>query len=148
MKDDQWDRVLNINLRGTFLFTRAATKPMMKGRYGRIINIASVCGLIGNPGQANYSASKGGVIGMTRTVAGELAGRNITVNAIAPGFVATEMTASLGEKVTEGVKERIPLGRLGEARDIAEAVLFLASGAASYITGHCLTVDGGMTITL
>ena len=148
MKDEQWDRVLNINLRGTFLFTRAAARPMMKGKHGRIINIASVSGLIGNPGQANYSASKAGVIGMTRTVAGELAGRNITVNAVAPGFIETDMTAAIDEKITEGVKERIPLGRLGRPQDVAEAVLFLASDAASFITGHCLTVDGGLSSTL
>ena len=106
MKDEQWDAVININLRGTFLFTRAATRPMMKARYGRIINIASVSGLMGNPGQANYSASKAGVIGLTRTVARELASRKITVNAVAPGFIDTEMTAALGEEVLEEVQKR------------------------------------------
>ena len=145
MKDDQWDAVIGINLRGTFLFTRAAARPMMKGRRGRIINMASVSGLMGNPGQANYSASKAGVIGLTRTVAKELAGRNITVNAVAPGFIATEMTAALGEEILEQVKARIPLGRLGEPQDVADAVLFLASEAAGFITGHVLTVDGGLT---
>jgi len=145
MKDDQWDSVIAINLRGTFLFTRAAAKPMMKGRRGRIINIASVSGLMGNPGQANYSASKAGVIGLTRTVARELAGRNITVNAVAPGFIATEMTAALGEEILAEVKKQIPLGRLGQPRDIADAVLFLASEAAEFITGQVLTVDGGLT---
>jgi len=145
MKDDQWDPVIAINLRGTFLFTRAAAKPMMKGRRGRIINIASVSGLMGNPGQANYSASKAGVIGLTRTVARELAGRNITVNAVAPGFIATEMTAALGEEILAEVKKQIPLGRLGQPRDIADAVLFLASEAAEFITGQVLTVDGGLT---
>ncbi|MGW8256912.1 MAG: 3-oxoacyl-[acyl-carrier-protein] reductase [Thermoguttaceae bacterium] len=146
MKDDQWDAVININLKGTFLFSRAAAKPMMKGRHGRIINIASVSGLMGNPGQANYSASKAGVIGLTRTVARELAGRNITVNAVAPGFIATDMTAALGEDILQEVRKQIPLGRLGEPQDVADAVLFLASNAASFITGHVLTVDGGLTV--
>lgn len=145
MKDEQWDAVLNINLKGTFLFTRAAARPMMKGRRGRIINIASVSGLMGNPGQANYSASKAGVIGLTRTVAKELAGRSVTVNAVAPGFIATEMTAALGEEILEEVKKRIPLGRLGDPQDVADAVLFLASDAAGFITGQVLTVDGGLT---
>ena len=146
MKDEQWDAVLAINLRGTFLFTRAAAKPMMKGRRGRIINIASVSGLMGNPGQANYSASKAGVIGLTRTVARELAGRNITVNAVAPGFIATEMTAALGEEILAEVRKQIPLGRLGQPQEVADAVLFLASEAAGFITGHVLTVDGGLTV--
>jgi len=145
MKDDQWDAVIGVNLRGTFLFTRAATRPMMKGRRGRIINIASVSGLMGNPGQANYSASKAGVIGLTRTVARELAGRNITVNAIAPGFIATEMTAALGQEILDGIRKQIPLGRLGQPQDVADAVLFLASQAAEYITGHVLSIDGGLT---
>ncbi len=146
MKDDQWDSVIAINLRGTFLFTRAAAKVMMKRRRGRIINIASVSGLMGNPGQANYSASKAGVIGLTRTVARELAPRNVTVNAVAPGFIATEMTAKLGEEVLTEVRKQIPLGRLGEPQDVADAVLFLASEAAGFITGHVLTVDGGLTV--
>jgi 3-oxoacyl-[acyl-carrier protein] reductase len=145
MKDEQWDLVLNINLRGTFLFARAAARPMMKARQGRIINIASVSGLMGNPGQVNYSASKAGVIGLTRTVAAELASRNVTVNAVAPGFIATEMTAKLGEEILQEVRKQIPLGRLGDPQDIADAVLFLASDAASFITGHILTVDGGLT---
>ncbi len=145
MKDDQWDAVLAINLRGTFLFTRAAARPMMKARSGRIINIASVSGLMGNPGQANYSASKAGVIGLTRTVARELAARNITVNAVAPGFIVTEMTAKLGEDILAQVQKEIPLGRLGEPQDVADAVLYLASDAAAFITGHVLTVDGGLT---
>lgn len=146
MKDEQWDAVLNINLRGTFLFTRAAARPMMKARQGRIINVASVSGLMGNPGQANYSASKAGVIGLTRTVARELAGRNVTVNAVAPGFIATEMTAKLGEEILAKVREEIPLGRLGDPQDVSDAVLFLASEAASFITGHILTIDGGLTV--
>ena len=145
MKDDQWDAVININLRGTFLFTRAAARPMMKGQRGRIINIASVSGLTGNPGQTNYSASKAGVIGITRTVAKELAGRNITVNAVAPGFIATEMTAALGDDVIEEIEKQVPLGRMGQPQDVADAVLFLASEAAGFITGHVLTVDGGLT---
>jgi 3-oxoacyl-[acyl-carrier protein] reductase len=146
MKDEQWDAVININLRGTFLFTRAAARPMMKNRQGRIINIASVSGLMGNPGQVNYSASKAGVIGLTRTVARELASRNITVNAVAPGFIATDMTAALGEEILREVRKEIPLGRLGDPQDVADAVLFLASDAASFITGHVLTVDGGLTV--
>ena len=145
MTDDQWDSVIGINLRGTFLFTRAAARPMMKGRQGRIINIASVSGLMGNAGQANYSASKAGTIGLTRTVAKELAGRNVTVNAVAPGFIATEMTAALGEEILTEVRKQIPLGHLGEPQDIADAVLFLASEAAGFITGQVLTVDGGIT---
>ena len=146
MKDEQWDSVLNINLRGTFLFTRAAARPMMKAREGRIINIASVSGLMGNPGQVNYSASKAGVIGLTRTVARELAGRNVTVNAVAPGFIATDMTAALGEEILQEVRKQIPLGRMGDPQDVADAVLYLASDAASFITGHVLTVDGGLTV--
>ena len=146
MKDEQFDAVINVNLRGTFLFTRAAARPMLKGRRGRIINMASVSGMMGNPGQANYSASKAGVIGLTRTVARELAGRNITVNAVAPGFIATEMSAALGEEILEEVKKRTPLGRLGEPQDVADAVLFLASEAAGFITGHVLVVDGGLTV--
>jgi 3-oxoacyl-[acyl-carrier protein] reductase len=145
MKDDQWDAVIDVNLKGTFLFTRAAARPMMKGRRGRIINMASVAGTMGNPGQANYSASKAGVIGLTRTVARELAGRNITVNAVAPGFIATEMSAALGQEILEEVTKRTPLGRLGEPQDVADAVLFLASGAAGFITGQVLVVDGGLT---
>ena len=146
MKDDQFDAVINVNLRGTFLFTRAAARPMMKARRGRIINMASVSGMMGNPGQANYSASKAGVIGLTRTVSRELAGRNITVNAVAPGFIATDMTAALREEIIEEVRSRTPLGRLGEPQDVADAVLFLASDAASFITGHVLVVDGGLTV--
>ena len=146
MKDEQWDSVLNINLRGTFLFTRAAARPMMKAREGRIINIASVSGLMGNPGQVNYSASKAGVIGLTRTVARELASRNVTVNAVAPGFIATDMTAALGEEILQEVRKQVPLGRMGDPQDVADAVLYLASDAASFITGHVLTVDGGLTV--
>lgn len=146
MKDEQWDAVLNINLKGTFLFTRAAAKPLLRSKNGRIINIASVSGLMGNPGQANYSASKAGVIGLTRTIAKELASRSVTVNAVAPGFIATDMTAALGEELLGKIRQEIPLGRLGEPQDVADAVLFLASDAASFITGHVITVDGGLTV--
>lgn len=144
MSDSDWDDVITTNLRGTFLFTRAATRIMMQKRYGRVINISSVSGLIGNPGQSNYSASKAGMIGMTRTVAKELAGRKMTVNAIAPGFIETEMTGALGEVILQEVKKRIPAKRFGQPEEIAYAVLFLASDAAAYITGQVLTVDGGM----
>ncbi len=144
MSDADWDDVINTNLRGTFLFTRAATLKMMQRRYGRIINISSVSGLTGNPGQSNYGASKAGMIGMTRTVAKELAGRKVTVNAIAPGFIESEMTAALGPGILDEVKKRIPAKRMGRAEEIAYAVLFLASDAASYITGQVLTVDGGL----
>ncbi len=146
MKDDQWDSVIGINLKGTFLFMRAAARPLIKARRGRIISIASVSGLIGNAGQANYSASKAGVIGLTRTVSKELAGRNITVNAVAPGFIATEMTAKLAPEIIEGIEKETPLGRLGNPRDVAETVLFLASDAADFITGQIITVDGGLTV--
>jgi 3-oxoacyl-[acyl-carrier protein] reductase len=145
MGDDEWNDVLDTNLRGAFFFTRAATRPMMQQRYGRMINISSVSGLIGNPGQANYSASKAGLIGFTQTVARELAGRKITVNAVAPGFIESDMTANLGDAIIDEAKKRIPAKRLGTADEIADAVLFLASGAAGYITGTTLVVDGGMT---
>lgn len=146
MKDDQWDLVLNINLKGTFLFTRAASRPLLKSKAGRVVNIASVSGLMGNPGQANYSASKAGVIGFTRTISRELAGRQVTVNAVAPGFIATDMTAKLGDDLLEQIKKEIPLGRLGLPRDVADAVLFLVSDSASFVTGHVITVDGGLTV--
>jgi 3-oxoacyl-[acyl-carrier protein] reductase len=136
--------VIDTNLKGTFLFTRAAARPMLQARYGRMINIASVSGLTGNPGQANYSASKAGVIALTRTVAKELAGRKITVNAVAPGFIETEMTQAMGPVVLDEVKKRIPARRLGQPDEIAYAALFLASEAAGYITGQVLTIDGGL----
>lgn len=145
MQDEQWDEVINTNLRGAFLFTRAATRPMMQARYGRIINIASVSGLMGNPGQANYSASKAGLIGMTRTVARELASRKVTVNAVAPGFIETEMTAALGDALLGEVKTRVPARRLGRPDEVADAVLYLASASAGYLTGQVLTLDGGLT---
>jgi len=131
MSDEEWDTVLGTNLRAPFLFMRAASRPMMQQRYGRIVNVASVSGLIGNPGQANYSASKAGLVGLTKTVAKELAGRKITVNAVAPGFIASEMTAALGPALLDEVKKRVPAKRLGEAWEIAEAVLFLASPSAA-----------------
>jgi 3-oxoacyl-[acyl-carrier protein] reductase len=145
MTDAQWDEVLQTNLRSAFLLTRAVTRPMMQQRSGRIINIASVSGLIGNPGQSNYSASKAGMIGMTRSVARELAKRKVTVNAICPGFIATEMTEALGSALLDEVKKRVPARRLGTTAEVADAVLFLASGAADYITGQVLTIDGGLT---
>lgn len=145
MQDEQWDEVISTNLRGPFLFVRAASRPMMSARYGRIVNISSVSGIMGNPGQANYSASKAGLIGMTRSVSRELAGRKITVNCVAPGFIETEMTSALGETLLSEIKSRIPAKRLGLPGDIAEAVLFLCSPAAAYITGQVLTVDGGLT---
>ncbi len=144
MSDEDWDAVINTNLRGTFLFTRAATRPMMQARYGRIINISSVSGLTGNPGQSNYGASKAGVIALTKAVARELASRKITVNAIAPGFIETEMTEAMGPAILDEVKKRIPARRLGQTDEIASAVLYLASGPAAYINGHVLTVDGGL----
>ncbi|MBX3413650.1 MAG: 3-oxoacyl-[acyl-carrier-protein] reductase [Pirellulales bacterium] len=145
MSDEHWDDVIRTNLRGTFLFTRAAARPMMQKRYGRIINISSVSGLKGNAGQANYSASKAAIIGLTRSVAMELASRGVTVNAVAPGFIETEMTAALGEQTQEEVKKHVPLKRLGSPEDIAAAVLYLASPAAGYVTGQVLVVDGGLT---
>ncbi|MEX2119761.1 MAG: 3-oxoacyl-[acyl-carrier-protein] reductase [Pirellulales bacterium] len=145
MQDEQWDEVINTNLRGAFLFTRAVSRPMMQARYGRIVNIASVSGLMGNPGQSNYSASKAGLIGMTRSVARELAGRKVTVNAVAPGFIETEMTEALGQSLLDEVQKRIPARRLGKPDEVARAVLFLAAPGSAYITGHVLTVDGGLT---
>ena len=144
MSDAEWDDVIVTNLRSVFLLSRAASQVMMRARHGRIINISSVSGIMGNPGQANYSASKAGLIGFTRTVAKELAKRKVTVNAICPGFIATEMTAALGSALDEAIKA-IPARRLGEAEEIADAVLFLASPAAAYITGQTLVVDGGLT---
>jgi len=144
MSDEEWDQVLTTNLRAPFLFMRAASRPMMQQRYGRIVNVASVSGLIGNPGQANYSASKAGLVGLTRTVAKELAGRKITVNAVAPGFIASDMTAALGPALLDEVKKRVPAKRLGEAWEIAEAVLFLVAPSSGYITAQTLVVDGGL----
>lgn len=145
MSDEEWHDVIATNLTGTFLFCRAAAQKMRRARYGRIINISSVSGILGNPGQTNYSASKAGMIGMTKSLSRELAGKKITVNAIAPGFIESDMTAALGEVVMGEVVKRIPAKRVGQPEDIAASVLFLASPAASYITGQLLVVDGGMT---
>jgi 3-oxoacyl-[acyl-carrier protein] reductase len=145
MSDEEWDSVIATNLRSVFVLTRAAAMLMRLQRSGRIINISSVSAFRGNPGQANYSASKAGVIGMTKAVARELGGRSVTVNAVCPGFIDTEMTAAVGEVIMDLVKKNIPLKRVGDAQDIAEAVLFLASDSAGYITGQVLTVDGGLT---
>jgi 3-oxoacyl-[acyl-carrier protein] reductase len=145
MSDAEWDDVMETNLRGTFLFSRAASRIMLRARYGRIINISSVSGLIGNAGQTNYSASKAGLIGLTRSLSRELAKRNVTVNAVAPGFIESDMTRTLGDALLEEVKKHIPARRLGKPAEVAAAVLFLSSPAAAYITGCVLTVDGGMT---
>jgi 3-oxoacyl-[acyl-carrier protein] reductase len=145
MTEEEWDSVLAVDLKSVFLCTRAVLKHMTKQRWGRIISIASVVGIVGNPGQANYAAAKAGIIGFTRTVAKEVASRGITVNAIAPGFIDTEMTKHLKAEWREELKKRIPLGRFGSPADVAEAVAFLASDAAGYITGQVLGVDGGMT---
>jgi 3-oxoacyl-[acyl-carrier protein] reductase len=145
MEDSAWDEVIDTNLKGTFLFCRAVGAIMMRGRYGRMINISSVSGLMGNPGQANYSASKAGVIGFSRTIARELGARNITVNVVAPGFITTDMTDVLPDKIKTEVKERIPTRRLGNPDDIADLVCYLAGPGASYITGQVIAVDGGMT---
>jgi len=144
MKDEDWDAVLETNLKGAFVCTRAVSKVMSKQRYGRIINISSVVGEMGNPGQANYSASKAGLIGLTKSNAKELARRNITVNAITPGYIVTDMTDEMGDKAKDELSSQIPLGRLGESDDVAQAVLFLASKGAGYITGQTLGVNGGM----
>jgi 3-oxoacyl-[acyl-carrier protein] reductase len=146
MSEEEWNSVLNINLKGAFLVTKSLIRPMMKAHYGRIINIASVIGIRGNMGQANYAASKSGLIGFSKTIAREFATRNITCNVIAPGYIQTEMTHNLDEKLKTKILEQIPLGFLGESCDVSEAVLFLASKSARYITGQVLCVDGGMVI--
>ena len=146
MKNEDFDAVINTNLKGVYYTTKAVTKLMMKKRYGRIINMASVVGLTGNAGQANYSAAKAGVIGFSKTVAKELASRGITCNMVAPGLIATDMTKDLPEKAKEAMMTSIPLGRAGQPEDVAQAVLFLASDNASYITGQVINVDGGMVM--
>jgi len=146
MKEEDWDAVINTNLKGVFLTTKAVTRQMMKQRQGRIINIASIVGVSGNPGQANYVAAKAGVIGLTKTAAKELSSRGITVNAIAPGFIETDMTGKLEEGIKEDMLRNIPLARFGQPEDIAAAAAFLASDASSYITGQTIHVDGGMVM--
>jgi 3-oxoacyl-[acyl-carrier protein] reductase len=146
MKDEEWDEVIAINLTAVFRLTRAVLRGMMRQRYGRIVNISSLTGVAGNPGQGNYAASKAGLIGMGKSLAQEVASRNVTVNAIAPGFVTSAMTAELNEKQMEAILPKIPVGRLGTPAEIAAAALFLASSEASYITGQTLNVNGGMAM--
>lgn len=146
MKEEDFDAVLDTNLRGVYLCTRAALRPMTRARSGRIINITSVIGLMGNAGQANYAAAKAGIIGFTKAVAREMGARNITVNAVAPGYIETELTGRLSDQIRAAILENIPLGRLGTPQDVANLVCFLASDAAAYITGQTLTVDGGMVM--
>ncbi|MCL4426226.1 MAG: 3-oxoacyl-[acyl-carrier-protein] reductase [Firmicutes bacterium] len=146
MKDSDWEQVISTNLRGAFLCARAVARPMLKQRGGRIINISSVVGLTGNVGQVNYASAKAGLIGLTKSLARELASRQITVNAIAPGFIETDMTRELSEETRQAMQKGIPLGRAGQPEDVAKAVVFLASAMADYITGQVLAVDGGMVI--
>jgi len=146
MSEEEWDLVLKVNLKGTFNFTKAVSKHMMKQRFGRIVNISSVIGVMGNAGQSNYGASKAGIIGFTKSVAKELAGRNITANAIAPGFISTPMTEALPEERKEMMRNMIPLGRFGNGQDVARVVLFLVSELADYVTGQVIHCDGGMVM--
>ncbi len=147
MSEEEWDTVLQVNLKGAFNCTKSVTRQMMKQRQGRIINITSVVGQMGNAGQANYAASKAGLIGFTKSVARELASRNITCNAVAPGYIQTDMTAALDDAVKDSLKQQIPLGRLGTPEDVARVVAFLCSDDAAYITGQVINVDGGMVMT-
>jgi 3-oxoacyl-[acyl-carrier protein] reductase len=146
MKDEEWDEVIRINLEAAFRLMRAAAKPMMKARFGRIVTITSVVGATGNPGQINYAASKAGLVGMSKALAAELASRNVTVNCVAPGFIATAMTEGLPDAQKEALNARIPMGRMGEGNDIGAAVAYLASREAGYVTGHTLHVNGGMAM--
>jgi 3-oxoacyl-[acyl-carrier protein] reductase len=146
MKDDEWDQVISVNLEAAFRLIRASTKPMMKARFGRVITITSVVGTTGNPGQANYAASKAGLVGMSKALAQELASRNITVNCVAPGFISSAMTDVLPDAQKESLLTKIPAGKLGEGADIAAAVVYLASREASYVTGQTLHVNGGMAM--
>jgi len=146
MKDEEWDEVLAVNLTASFHLTRAVLRGMMKQRYGRIIGITSVVGVVGNPGQGNYAASKAGLIGMSKALAYEVASRNITVNTIAPGFIASSMTEELNDKQKDAILGKVPAGRLGTAEEVAATAVFLASTEASYITGHTLNVNGGMVM--
>ncbi|MEM9079306.1 MAG: 3-oxoacyl-ACP reductase FabG [Verrucomicrobiota bacterium] len=146
MKEEDWDAVLDTNLKGAFLMTKAFQRPLMKAKDARIINVSSVIGLVGNPGQVNYAASKAGLLGFTKSVARELAGKKVTCNAIAPGFIATDMTDALDESIVNGIKERIPLRELGAVEDVTALALFLASSESRYITGQVIATDGGMTM--
>ncbi len=147
MSEADWDAVLTTNLKGAFLCSKAAIRPMMRQRSGAIVNLTSVVGLVGNPGQTNYAAAKAGLIGFTKSVAREMAARGITANAVAPGFIETDMVAGLGAELRENVLQQIPLGRMGDPRDVARLVAFLSSDAAGYITGQTIAVDGGMTMS-
>ena len=146
LSESDWDEVINVNLKGVFTMTKTVSKAMLRAKKGKIISIASIIGITGNAGQANYAASKAGIIGFSKSVAKELASRGITSNVVAPGYIRTDMTAQLGEKVQEEILKNVPLGRLGEASDVAGACLFLASKAADYITGQTIVVDGGLAI--